>query len=112
VSDGHDGPGSSPPDRGTQRARAVWRAARPAMFVATLGFGLLAAVGGPIVLYQLIVRGVRESRPSWLVLGILCAIPWLLVVYAALKRAFKPPPASPPPEGSGNGTPGSHDVRR
>ena len=104
MSDGP--PGTSPPDRGTQRAHAVWKAARPAMFAATVLFGLLAAVGGPIILYQLIVRGIREGRPSWVALGVLCAIPWLLVVYAAIKRAIRgaPPPASPPGEHGGNGT--------
>jgi hypothetical protein len=76
------------------------------MFLPTLLFGVVAGVLGPIVLYQLIVRGVRESHPSWLVLGIVCAIPWLLLVYAALKRAL----FSRPREGGGNGTSGSNGV--
>jgi hypothetical protein len=91
-------PGSSPPDRGTQRAHAFWRASAPFMFAATLLFGLAAAIGGPIVLYQLIVRGLREGRASWFALGVICAIPWLLVVYAALKKALVRKPPSDPPE--------------
>ena len=104
-------PGSSPPDRGTQRARAVWRAAAPVTFVITLFFGLLAGIGGPIVLYQLLVRGVREGRPSWVVLGVLCGVPWLLVVYVGIKRAFarKPTPPSAPESGA-NGTSRRDDV--
>ena len=105
-------PGSSPPDRGTQRARALWRATAPLMFAATLLFGLAAAIGGPIVLYQLIVRGLRESRPTWFALGVVCAIPWLLVVYAAIKKAFVRKPPSDPPESGANGTSRGHDVRR
>jgi len=87
------------------------------MFAATALFGLIAAIGGPVVLYLLIVRGAREGRWSWLALGIVCAIPWLLVVYAALKKVFvrtppppRPPAASPPGEGGANGTSGRHDV--
>ena len=96
----------------------MWRATAPLMFAATALFGLIAAVGGPIVLYLLIVRGAREGRWSWFVLGVVCAIPWLLVVYAALKKAFvrtpppppAPPAASPPGEGSANGTSGRHHI--
>jgi hypothetical protein len=95
----------------------VWRATAPLMFAATALFGLAAAICGPIVLYLLIVRGVREQRWSWLVLGVVCAIPWLLVVYAALKKAIvrtppppPPPSGSPPGEGGANGTSGRHDI--
>ena len=110
-------PGSSPPDRGTQKVRAFWRATAPLMFVATLLFGLVAGIGGPIVLYELIARGIREERWSWLALGILCGIPWALVVYAALKRLVvrpkpKPPSAPRPPEGGGHGTSRGNHVGR
>jgi hypothetical protein len=66
------------------------------MFAATVLFGLAAAIGGPIILYQLIARGIREGRPSWLALGVVCAIPWVLVVYAAIKRAIRGAPPAPP----------------
>jgi hypothetical protein len=107
-------PGTSPPDRGTQKAHAIWRATAPLMFAATVLFGLAAAIGGPIIIYELIVRGVREQRWSWLALGVLCGIPWCLVVYAALKRAFvrKPPPPPSPPEGGRNGASGGDHVGR
>jgi len=84
------------------------------MFVFTAIFGLAAAIFGPIVLYLLIVRGLREGRWSWFVLGVVCAIPWVLVVYAAIKKAFvrPPPPASPPSEGGANSTSRNDDVGR
>ena len=86
------------------------------MFAATVLFGIAAAIFGPIILYELIVRGVRESHPSWVALGVICGIPWVLVVYAAIKRAIRPPaPPSDPPsagEGGANGTSRRHDVRR
>jgi hypothetical protein len=74
------------PDPGTARAHEVWRRSRPLMLLPTMLFGLIAGVGGPILLYQLIARGLREGRASWFALGVICAIPWCLVVYVALKR--------------------------
>jgi hypothetical protein len=59
------------------------------MAVPTLFFGGLAALAGPVICYLLIARGLGEGRTSWVVLGALCGLPWLLVVVSALRRALK-----------------------
>jgi hypothetical protein len=92
-------PGTSPPDRTTRRAHALFKAARPVLFVPMALFGLAAAIGGPIIVYKLIVRGLAEGRPSWVALGMLCGLPWGLLVFFALRRGvtalFERPPDPP-----------------
>jgi hypothetical protein len=51
--------------------------------------GLVAAIAGPLLATILVVRGLREGHPSWLALGALCGIPWVLLVVAALRRGLR-----------------------
>jgi hypothetical protein len=82
-------PGTSPPDSGTRRAHALFKAAAPFLFLPMLIFGLAAAVGGPVILWLLISRGLREGRPSWVALGVLCGLPWLLLVVFAIRGGLR-----------------------
>jgi hypothetical protein len=82
-------PGTSPPDSGTRRAHALFKAAIPYLFLPMALFGLAAAIGGPVILWLLISRGLREGRPSWVALGVLCGLPWLLLVMLAVRGGLR-----------------------
>jgi ABC-type proline/glycine betaine transport system permease subunit len=39
--------------------------------------------------YSLIVRGVRESHPSWVLLGSLAAVVWFLMLRATARKVWR-----------------------
>ena len=63
------------------------------VIIGLLGLPLLAIGAGALVLppgiaFALIRRGLAEHRPSWLVLGVLTALLWLVFLYAAGRRVM------------------------
>lgn len=59
------------------------------------GFPLLVLSLGAVTLpavisYDLVRRGVAESHPAWLVMGVLTAGLWLLLLGLGLRRRLRP----------------------
>jgi H+/Cl- antiporter ClcA len=81
-------------DPGTRRARAVVRRSRPVILVPLLLAGLVAALAGPVLCVTLVVRGLREGRPDWIVLGALCGLPLVLIAVGLVRRALRRRPRS------------------
>jgi hypothetical protein len=78
----------------TAPAKARHPLAQLAMIV-FFGFPLivltLGAVALPAVIsYDLVRRGVTESHPAWLIMGVLTAGLWLLLLGLGLRRRFRP----------------------
>jgi hypothetical protein len=84
-----------------RRVEAAWKRARP-LLALTMIFAAAALVLGPLVLWLLIVRGVREGHPSWVALGVLCGLPPLLIVVSLVRRALRGKRGGDAPPGSGD----------
>lgn len=87
-------PELSPPPAPAEGAPAVAPAASRSRVVAAvfMGLPLLLMATAALVLpaglsYALVVRGVREHHPSWVVLGGVAAVVWLLMLRATCRRA-------------------------
>ena len=63
-------------------------------------FGLVALILPALLTASLLVRGISEGYPSWILLGGLAGALWTLLLVVTLRRASgraKPPPADDPP---------------
>lgn len=81
------------PQAGT--ARAVSRArlvAALAMSVPLLLMTIAALVLPAALTYGLVVRGISESHPSWVLLGSVSGVVWLLMLRATARKARRKAP--------------------
>lgn len=54
--------------------------------VPALALGLLAMVAAPVIVVGLILRGLKDGHPSWVVLGGIVAALFTLALWAGRKR--------------------------
>ena len=72
-----------------------------------LALGIGALVLPPGISFTLIRRGLNENRSSWLVLGVLTGLLWLLFLFLSGRRIFSGARGARPPRSGGPAGPGS-----